>query len=122
MIRRGIALGGGLLILVLLVLGIKGCLNARKDRALKDYARDVSQIVDETDQTSKAFFGRLEDPGALSVTEFEAEINADRSAMDNYLSRVEEPQRARRHERGAERPRARLPAARRRARRRSPTR
>jgi hypothetical protein len=89
MIRRGIALGAGLLVLILLVLGIKGCLNARKERALKDYARDVSQIVDETDQTSKAFFGRVENPGALSVTEFEAEINADRSAMENYLSRVQ---------------------------------
>jgi hypothetical protein len=88
-IRRAIGLGGGLLILILLVLGVKGCLNARKERALKDYARDVSQIVDETDQTSKAFFGRLEDPGSLSVTEFEAEINADRSAMENYLSRVQ---------------------------------
>jgi CARDB len=89
MIRRGIALVGGLLILILLVLGVKGCLNARKERALKNYARDVSQIVDETSQTSKAFFNRLEDPGDLSVTEFEAEINADRSAMDNYLQRVD---------------------------------
>jgi hypothetical protein len=89
MIRRGIALVGGLLVLILLVLGVKGCLNARKERALKDYARDVSQIVDETAQTSKAFFNRLEDPGDLSVTEFEAEINADRSAMDNYLQRVD---------------------------------
>ena len=87
--RRGIALVGGLLILVLLVLGIRGCLNARKERALKDYARDVSQIVDETAQTSKAFFARLEDSGDLSVTEFEAEVNADRSAMDQYLLRVE---------------------------------
>jgi hypothetical protein len=89
MIRRGLALGGGLLILILLVLGVKGCLNARKERALKDYARDVSQIVDETAQTSKAFFGRLEDPGDLSVSEFQNEINADRSAMDGYLSRIE---------------------------------
>ena len=89
MIRRGIALVGGLLVLILLVLGVKGCLNARKERALKDYARNVSQIVDETAQTSKAFFNRLDDPGDLSVTEFEAEINADRSAMDNYLQRVE---------------------------------
>lgn len=89
MARRGIALVGGLLILILLVLGIRGCLNARKERALKDYARDVSQIIEETAQTSKAFFSRLEDSGDLSVTEFEAEVNADRSATDNYLLRVE---------------------------------
>lgn len=89
MARRGIALGGGLLILILLVLGVRGCLDARKERALKDYVRDVSQIVDETAQTSDAFFTRLEDPGNLSAAEFEQEINADRSAMDSYLSRVE---------------------------------
>jgi CARDB len=89
MARRGIALGAALLILILLVLGVRGCLNARKERALKDYAGDVTQIVDETERTSGAFFDRLRDPGALSVTEFEAEVNADRSAMDQYLSRVE---------------------------------
>jgi CARDB len=89
MLRRALALGAGLLVLVLLLLGVRGCLDARKDRALRDYASDVAQIVDETDQTSKNFFGKLSDPGGLSVTEFVAEVQADRSAMDNYLSRVD---------------------------------
>jgi hypothetical protein len=87
--RRGLALVGGLILLILIVLGIKGCLDARADRALSDYARNVTQIVDETEQTSKAFFGKLSDPGSLSVIEFEAEVNADRSAMDNYATRVD---------------------------------
>jgi hypothetical protein len=78
-----------LLVLILIVLGVKGCLDARKNRALSDYADDVTQIVEETDQTSKAFFGKLEDPGSLSVTEFVDQVNADRSAMDNYASRVD---------------------------------
>ncbi len=89
LIRRGLALGGGLLVLILLVLGVKGCLDARKNRALSDYARDVTQIVEETGQTSKALFDKLDDPGSLSVTEFVAEVSADRSAMDNYASRVD---------------------------------
>ena len=89
MLRRVLALGGGLVVLILIVLGVKGCLDARAHRALSDYSRDVSQIVDETEQTSKTFFGKLEDPGSLSVTEFTAEVNADRSAMDNYASRVD---------------------------------
>jgi CARDB protein len=89
MLRRGLALVGGLILLILIVLGVKGCLNARKERALTDYARNVTQIVEETDQTSKAFFGRLSDPGSLSVTEFVNEVSADRSAMDNYASRVD---------------------------------
>jgi hypothetical protein len=89
LLRRGLALGAGLLILILIVLGVRGCLNARKHRALSDYARNVTQIVDETDQTSKSFFGKLSDPGNLSVTEFVAEVSADRSAMDNYVARVD---------------------------------
>jgi hypothetical protein len=89
MLRRGLALGGGLILLILIVLGVKGCLDARANRELSDYARNVTQIVEETDQTSKAFFAKLEDPGALSVTEFVAEVNADRSAMDNYASRID---------------------------------
>jgi hypothetical protein len=89
MLRRGLALGGGLLLLILIVLGVKGCLDARANRELSDYARNVTQIVEETEQTSKDFFGKLEDPGGLSVTEFVNEVNADRSAMDNYRSRIE---------------------------------
>jgi hypothetical protein len=89
MLRRGLALGGGLIVLILIVLGIKGCLDARANRELSDYARNVTQIVDETAQTSKTFFGKLEDPSSLSVTDFVEQVNADRSAMDSYASRVD---------------------------------
>lgn len=89
MLRRGAALGGALVVLILLVLGVRGCLDARADRALSDYAGDVTQIVDETAQTSESFYGKLSQPGGLSVTEFVAEVNADRSAMDNYRARVD---------------------------------
>jgi len=87
--RRALALGGGLLILILIVLGVRGCLNARKERALTDYARNVTQIVEETAQTSEGFFAKLSNPGTLSVTEFVTEVDADRSAMDNYATRVD---------------------------------
>jgi len=89
MLRRGLALGGGLIALILLVLAVKGCLDARADRALENYAEDVGQIAAETEQTSKDLFGKLADPGTLSVTEFVAEVNADRSAMDSYAARID---------------------------------
>jgi hypothetical protein len=89
LIRRGAALGAGLLVLVLLVLGVKGCLNARQERALTDYANDVTQIVEETQQTSESFFGKLDDPGTLSVTEFVGQVDSDRGAMESYASRVD---------------------------------
>ena len=87
MLRRGLALGGGL---ILLVLGVKGCLDARANRALEDYARNVTQIVEETQQRSKSFFGNLEDPSKLSVTDFVDQVNADRSAIDTLASRVDD--------------------------------
>lgn len=89
MLRRALALGGGLLVLILLVLGVKGCLDARKNRALSDYADDVTQIVEETDQTSKSFFDKLADPGELSVTDFIGQVDADRAAIDSYAARVD---------------------------------
>src|ERR1044072_9496554 len=89
LLRRGLALGGGLLILILIALGVRGCLNARAARALRDYSQDVAQIVEETNQTSESFFGKLSDPGSLSVTEFVAEVSADRSAVDSYAARVD---------------------------------
>lgn len=89
MLRRGLALGAGLVVLILLVLGVKGCLDARAHRELTDYARNVEQIVKSTDQTSKDFFDKLEDPGSLSVTEFNTQVNADRSAVDSLAVRVE---------------------------------
>jgi hypothetical protein len=89
LLRRALALGAGLIVLILLVLGVRGCLDARQNRALSDYAGDVTQIVDETTQTSESFFGKLEDPGSLSVTEFVAEVSADRSAIDSYAARVD---------------------------------
>ena len=89
MLRRALALGAGLIVLVLIVLGVRGCLNARQNRALSDYSSNVTQIVEETEQTSKQFFGKLSDPGSLSVTEFVAEVNADRSAMYSYTWRID---------------------------------
>jgi hypothetical protein len=90
MLRRGLALGGGLVLLILVVLGVKGCLDARANRELGDYARNVAAIVDETQQTSKTFFARLEDPGSASVTDFIDQVNADRSAVDAYATRIDD--------------------------------
>jgi hypothetical protein len=90
MLRRGLALGGGLVLLILIVLGVKGCLDARANRELGDYARNVTQIVEETQDTSGSFFKLLEDPGSASVTDFVDQVEADRSAVDSQASRIDD--------------------------------
>lgn len=88
MLRRGIAAGAGLLVLILLILGVRGCLNARKERALRDYGENVAAIVDESRQISNALFRQLDDPGSLSVTEYTNDIASDRSGLDSLLQRT----------------------------------
>jgi hypothetical protein len=90
LLRRALALGGGLLLLILIVLGVKGCLDARAHSELSDYSRKVTEILEGTEQTSKSFFAKVENPGNASVTDFVNEVNGDRSAMDGYRSRVED--------------------------------
>jgi hypothetical protein len=89
MLRRLGAVAVGILILILLVLGVRGCLNARKERAFENYARDLSTVVQEEQQVSEDFFGRFSDPGNLEELEFETAIRADRSHADQLVSRVE---------------------------------
>lgn len=87
--RRAIAVGFGVLILILIVLGVRGCLNARKERALENYGRDVAAIMDQSSQSAKSFFGLLEDPKSLSALDYENEIKGIRGAADSLLTRVE---------------------------------
>jgi CARDB len=89
MARRLGAVAVGILILILLVLGIRGCLNARKERAFENYARDLTTIVQESQQQSETFFGRFEDPENLTELNFETEVRADRSNAEQLVSRVE---------------------------------
>jgi len=67
MVRRSIAAGAGLLVLILFVFLLRGCLDARKERAFKDYVRDVGALVQESDQESKALFDLLSGGGGSDV-------------------------------------------------------
>jgi hypothetical protein len=68
MARRTMALGVGLLVLILLVLGVRGCVNARQERAMKDYVRDVSDLTSESNQQSSQFFKLMNGAGGQSRT------------------------------------------------------
>jgi hypothetical protein len=50
MVRRRIAAGVGVVVLILVVLLIDGCLKSGKEEALKKYNREAGQLVGESDQ------------------------------------------------------------------------
>lgn len=91
MTRRLIALGVGVLVVVLLLLAVKGCLNARKERGFENYASDLSSIVVNSNQLSAEFFGRLTDPpNNTDQQELEAQIATDRGTAETLLQRLED--------------------------------
>lgn len=60
--------------IVLLVLGINGCLSSRRDQALKDYNRNVSSLVQEANSNVHAFFQTLAN-GGTSSTGVQSDLN-----------------------------------------------
>jgi hypothetical protein len=90
LVRRVIALGVGVLILILLLLGVRGCLNARQERGFENYVSDLGSVVTQANQLSQEFFSRLQDPPAgLTELQLEAEIASDRGTAESLLQRVE---------------------------------
>jgi hypothetical protein len=64
MVRRTIAAGVALLVLILLVFGFKGCLNARKERAMEDYVRNSNELIRLSKSESTKLFNALSAPNA----------------------------------------------------------
>jgi hypothetical protein len=99
LVRRVVALAAGILILVLILLGIRGCLNARKERGFENYVSDVNSIVTQSNQLSKTFFAQLEGSSGSSGNqatsgsdgrlELQAEVAADRGTAEGLLKQVQ---------------------------------
>src|SRR5215212_9393206 len=89
MVRRAVGVGMVVVLLILIVLGIKGCLNARKERNFENYASDLNTIAAQTNQLSSEFFDHLKDPGSLSPLSFEAQIDSYAGTASELKSRIE---------------------------------
>jgi hypothetical protein len=96
MVRRGVAAGVILLVLILLVVGIRGCLNSQKKQSLKDYNRNVAALVQESDQVTQKFFTRLSATGGATsaatqgtaTLTAEQDINQVRVDADDLVRRA----------------------------------
>jgi len=79
----------GAVVLVLLLLAIRGCLDARKERSFENYLRDLSSLVTTSNQLSAEFFNRLEDPGDVNETQFRDQLGSSRGTGEDLLDRAE---------------------------------
>jgi len=63
MVRRGMAAGAGLLVVLILVFGLRACLDSRKERAFTDYTQDVNSIGQQSAQEGSKLFQLLQGRG-----------------------------------------------------------
>jgi hypothetical protein len=87
LIRRLIAVGIGVLLVILLVLAFKGCVAARKERAIKTFVTDTGRIMTESGQIGQDFFGLLSNSGGRTQLEYQAEIKSLRGSSETLYER-----------------------------------
>jgi len=85
-----VALGGALLLIFLLVLAFRGCANSRKENALKDYNREHTSLISESDQQVGApFFDLLGRVGEDSPNDIAANVGSLRVTAEQQLTSAE---------------------------------
>jgi hypothetical protein len=76
MVRRLIAAGVGVVLLIVIALVVNGCLKSEKEQSLKEYNRDVSQLAQESDaQVSHPLFAALTNAASKSALDVEEQID-----------------------------------------------
>ena len=86
--RRLIGVGVGLAFLILIVIGIRGCLEARSDRALRNYTSDIATIMQQSEQSGKDFFDLLDSSGGSSSLDAKNQVLAQRDNSETLLDRA----------------------------------
>jgi hypothetical protein len=86
-VRQGVLAGVGLLVVILLALGVRGCLGSAERRGLRDYTDDVSRLMQRSDrETVRPFFERLAGGGAGGQLDLEAQVNQQRDVAQQVVA------------------------------------
>lgn len=88
MVRRSIAIVGAIVVVVLLVVGINGCLDSRKDTAFRNYAGDVRSLVSAEQDLSNRLFETLSKPGRGDALDVQTQVNAQRVDAEQLVDRA----------------------------------
>jgi hypothetical protein len=90
LVRRLVAAGAVVLVVVLLVVLVKGCVDNRREAALKDYNRSVRTLVEHSrSAVSKPFFDALGTAGGQDQQQVQETINQLKIVADEDLSQAE---------------------------------
>jgi hypothetical protein len=89
MVRRTIALVGGLIVLIVLVLLVRSCFDARKENAIKNYANDSAELLRASKVEGDGLFQLLQGQGgADQATSIINQLNGYRSESASLVDRA----------------------------------
>ena len=90
MVRRTIALVGGVLVLILLVFAVRGCLNARQEQSIQDYGDDSAELMRTSKTEGDQLFELLQgEGGADQATTIINRLNSFRAESGLLVDRAE---------------------------------
>jgi len=79
----------GLIVLILLVLGIRGCLDARKEEAMQNYVTDANELVRQSNSGGRRLFRVLQGPGGQDqAVNTENALNGERVASSGLVDQA----------------------------------
>jgi hypothetical protein len=91
MVRRTLAIGAGVLVLILLVIAFRGCLSARQENAIKDYTASSNELIQESNREGNQLFDLLGSEGGQDQTvDSTNTVNALRSESATLVDRAED--------------------------------
>ena len=89
-VRRAIAVGAVVVVVLLLGLGVKSCLDSSADQSLRDYTRSASGLIDESDQqVGEPLFEALSQQRGGGSLDRETQVNELKVTADSLVDRAE---------------------------------
>lgn len=90
LVRRLVAAGAVVLVLILLIVLVKGCVDNRREAALKDYNRSVRTLVEQSrSAVARPFFDALSGASTGEPTQVQETLNQLRVVADEELEQAE---------------------------------
>jgi hypothetical protein len=88
MVRRTIAIVGGVIVLILLILLVRSCFDARKENAIKNYANDSAELLKASKVEGDGLFRLLEGQGSADQATIINQLNGYRSESALLVDRA----------------------------------
>jgi hypothetical protein len=87
-VRQAIGIGVIVLFVIVIALGVKGCVSSQKENSLKAYNRDVTSVISSSDRDVGQAFFKLLGNGSQQGQDLQVQVNQLRLAADEDARRA----------------------------------